>query len=293
MLNRELNIAQRVWTSEESFRHCEQITARHYENFPVASLFIPSARRKYVCAIYAFARIADDFADEPGLTSAERIENLNRWEELLTESYSGSAHDPVFVAVKETADRFQIPIGLFQSLLRAFRSDVTIQRHETFEDLLAYCNQSANPVGRLVLLLFNYRGDVMMKLSDSICSALQLTNFWQDISIDLEKDRVYIPMEDLRRFGYKEEDLRSRVCSREFRQLLRYEVDRTEQFFFEGAPLLREVGKDLSRELALTWNGGMRILRKIRLQEFDVFEKRPVLSAGDKVSVLFRSLFTG
>ncbi len=233
--------------------------------------------RKYVWAIYAFARIADDYADEPGYTLAERLDNLNVWEQYLGECYNGNPTHRVFAALAETVERFQIPIELFQNLLTAFRSDVTVKRYETFEDVLAYCSNSANPIGRLVLLLFNYRSEAMMQFSDSICTALQLTNFWQDVSVDLQKDRVYLPLEDLEEFSYSEQDLFDRKFDDRFRSLMAFQVRRTAELFVEGKPLLSKVGKDLSLELKLIWNGGTRILQKIHKQDYNVLINRPTL----------------
>lgn len=281
---------QRHWTLPESFAFCEQLTYSHYENFPVASRFVPSDKRPHIAAIYAFARIADDFADEPGYTQAERIESLRRWEEQLIACYQGESTHPVFVALTETVERFQIPQELFQNLLTAFRLDVTVRRHETFEQLLDYCSCSANPVGRLVLLLFNYRSELLLMQSDAICTALQLTNFWQDVAVDLEKDRIYLPQEDMAQFGVTEQDLMSRSVTRGFRKLLSYEVARTERFFNEGKPLVYQVGRDLRFELKLTWNGGVRILDKIKGQGYDVFQKRPRLTIIDKMGMVFRSI---
>ncbi len=285
----ELHIARKHWTLAESFRHCEHVTRSHYENFPVASLFLPRDKRPYVSALYAFARIADDFADEPGWTPAERIENLNSWEQRLIDCVNGHATHPVFIALADTIERFQIPVELLQSLLIAFRTDVTVHRYDTFEDLLAYCENSANPVGRLVLLLFNYRSDSMQALSDSICTALQLANFWQDVTVDLSKDRVYLPLEDLDRFGFTEQDLFARRFGKRFQDLMAFEVGRTEEIFTEGAPLLDLVGRDIAAELRLTWHGGMRILGKIRAQNFDVFRRRPTLSPFDKIGLLWQA----
>lgn len=292
MLTRDLHIAQRSWSVDDAFRYCEQLTRRHYENFPVASLFIPKDKRKYVASIYAFARVADDYADEPGMTPAERIEAINAWDEQLLLCASGTANHPVFVALARTIERFEIPIELLRNLLQAFRSDVVTNRHATFDDLLRYCMYSANPVGRLVLLLFNYRSEPLMKLSDSICTALQLANFWQDVSVDLQKNRVYLPQEDLQRFRYTEEELFRRTWNPSFRRLMEFEVERTEQIFQHGKPLLKEVGKDLRLELYLTWNGGMRILYKIKRLDYNVLATRPTLGWSDKISVLISSLRT-
>lgn len=290
MLTRDINIGKKVWSAEQAFHYCQRLTSEHYENFPVASFFIPSDKRRYVYAIYAFARTADDYADEPGLTPAERMEYLNAWDEQLTECYLGKAQHPIFVALRETVDRFEIPQELFQHLLQAFRSDVTTHRYETFDDLLEYCSCSANPVGRLILLLFNYRSEETMSYADSICTALQLTNFWQDVSIDLQKNRIYIPLEDLREFGCTEEDLFAHNASRGFKDLVTFEIERTAGLFREGEPLLAHVGNDLAFEMKLTWHGGMKILEKIEKNKFDVFKKRPTLNAFDKARLMVSSL---
>ena len=282
----------KYWSAEDGYRYCESIARSHYENFPVASRFISKEIRKYVWTIYAFARIADDYADEPGFTLAERMDNLNQWELYLDECYSGNPSHRVFAALAETVERFQIPRELFQNLLAAFRADVTTKRYETYEDVLAYCRNSANPIGRLLLLLLNYRSEMMMRLSDSICTALQLTNFWQDVSMDLQNDRVYLPLEDLEEFGYSEQDLFHRTVNDNFCTMMAFQVRRTADLFVEGKPLLSMVGKDVSMELKLTWNGGTRILQKIHKQNYDVLSKRPSLSALDKLGLLFRSFLS-
>jgi squalene synthase HpnC len=292
MRESKLYTKNKYWSAEDGFRHCEKIARNHYENFPVASRFVPKDMRKYVWAIYAFARIADDYADEPGYTLAERIDNLNKWDQYLAECYNGNPTHRIFAAVAETAERFQIPIELLQNLLSAFRADVTVKRYVTFEDLLGYCQNSANPIGRIVLMLFNYRSETMMQYSDSICTALQLTNFWQDVSVDLQKDRVYIPLEDLEEFDYSEQDLFERKLNDNFRNLLAFEVQRTAELFVEGKPLLSKVGSDISRELKLTWNGGTGILQKIHKLEYNVLTKRPKLSIFDKIGLLFHSFLS-
>jgi squalene synthase HpnC len=289
MNNPKLHIKGKYWSAEDGFRYCETIARNHYENFPVASSFLPKEIRKYVWTIYAFARIADDYADEPGFTLAERMDNLNQWEQCLDECYNGNPTHRVFAALAETVERFQIPIELFQNLLAAFRADITVKRYETYEDVLAYCRNSANPIGRLVLLLLNYRSETMIQFSDSICTALQLTNFWQDVSVDLQKDRVYLPLEELEEFGYSEQDLVNQKVNNCFCNLMAFQVRRTAELFAQGRPLLNMVGKDLSMELKLTWNGGTRILQKIHEQNYDVLTKRPTLSKLDKLGLLFRS----
>ena len=274
----------------DSYRHCEELARKHYENFPVASFLIPREKRKHVAAIYAFARIADDYADEPGLAPDERLMKLGGWQHQLEEAYTGKASHPVFIALGRTAEEFHIPQHLFTSLLKAFVSDVTVRRYETFGDVLAYCRNSANPVGRLVLLLFGYSDDESAVWSDQICSALQLTNFWQDLSIDIQKDRLYLPLEDLKSFGVRADDLLERRESRAFRNLMEFQVRRTKEMFAAGRPLLGRVGRDLAMELKLTWLGGMRILDKIARSNFSVLNRRPALSPADKALLLVRAV---
>ncbi|HVN48017.1 MAG TPA: squalene synthase HpnC [Bacteroidota bacterium] len=285
-----LNTKGTHWSSEDGFRYCEHLARTHYENFPVASRFVPKDLRKYVWAIYAFARTADDFADEPGYTLAERIDNLNGWEEQLFEAYDGNPSHRVFAALAETVERFQIPVELFQDLLAAFRSDISTHRYETFDDVVFYCSHSANPIGRLMLILFNYRSERLMELSDSLCTALQLTNFWQDISVDIKKNRIYIPQQDMEEFHYTEQDLLKGTFDDRFRNLLAFEMRRTMELFLASKPLLAMVKKPLSMELALTWHGGTQILEKIQNQNFNVFAQRPALSFINKAALLFRTI---
>ncbi|MBM4169912.1 MAG: squalene synthase HpnC [Ignavibacteria bacterium] len=284
--------AQRPLSAPEAYAHCLRIARKHYENFPVASILLPHNLRKHVAAIYAFARAADDFADEPGMKPEERLVRLNEWESLLHEAYEGNAVHPVFVALRETVREFEIPRELFQNLLTAFRADVTIHRYQSFGDLLGYSRNSANPVGRLVLLLFGYRDDGLMRLSDDICTALQLTNFWQDLRIDLERDRLYIPENDIAIFPGSSDDLRARNPGKAFRSLLEYQVDRTEEMFQAGRPLLTAVGKNLALELRLTWIGGMKILERVRKIDYDVFNHRPALTRIDKLFLLISAGIT-
>ena len=290
MLTRELHTSVGSWNVESSFRYCERLTTRHYENFPVGSRFLPKDKRKFLYAVYAFARAADDFADEPGYTAAERIDNLARWEEQLAECFEDAASHPVFIALAETSRRCRIPRELFYNLLAAFRSDVTTRRYESYQSLLEYCSNSANPVGRIVLSIFNYHDDELFRLSDLICTALQLTNFWQDVAVDARQDRIYIPREDLSTFAYTESQLLRQHLNGSFAELMNFEVSRTNRLFDEGRPLLQKVSSDLRFELALTWHGGTRILEKIRNRGFDVLSRRPKLSLWDKGLLITRAL---
>lgn len=283
---------QREWTAEAAFAYCQEV-ARHYENFPVGSLLLPKDRRPYFHSIYAFARTADDYADEPGLADEERLRLLIDWERELEAAALGRAGHPIFVALAATIQRFELPVQLFRDLLSAFRSDVTIKRYETFQDVLGYCRRSANPVGRLVLRLFGYRSADLDARSDDICTALQLANFWQDLTIDLQKGRIYIPQEDLRRFGYSEDELFSSAYNDRFVAVCRYQVDRTRQLFLRGRSLCDRVEGRLSLELRAVWLGGTRILEKIERDGHDLFRRRPTISSMDKVVLLLKLLAWG
>lgn len=273
-----------------AFHYCTKIATGHYENFPVGSWIIPKEKRRYVHAIYAFARKADDFADEKLYREEERLPLLKEWENKLEDCISGQPAEPVFVALKETIRRFDIPVALLKDLITAFKMDLVNKRHRKISDLLTYCRYSANPVGRIVLHLFEYKDPELHRLSDFICTALQLTNFWQDIAIDLEKDRIYIPLEDMERFGYTISELKSHLVNSAFKDLLASEIEFTRGLFKEGLPLCNRVGKKLSLELKAVWSGGMKILEKIEKNGYDVFTKRPVVTTFDKVKIISKAL---
>ncbi len=277
----------------ESFLHCERIAKEHYENFPVASLAVPRNLRPYVWAVYAFARAADDFADEGTGPPAERLRALDSWERQLDDALAGRPGGPVFVALAETVARTSIPAQLLRDLLTAFRMDVTRPRHQTFDDLLGYCRCSANPVGRLVLHLFGAASAATVDRSDDLCTALQLTNFWQDIAVDLQKDRIYLPLDDLRRFGYTETDLRSSAMDARFRGLMTFQVARTRALFLRGRPLLGMVRGRLRFELDLIWRGGVAILDAIERSGYDVFRTRPVVGRADRLRILAAAIVSG
>jgi squalene synthase HpnC len=253
-------------------------------------LFLSRKRRAYISAIYAFARTADDFADEGEWKPEERLRRLDEWGEKLEKCFAGKADDPVFIALAETISQLGIPKKPLADLLTAFRMDVLQNRFATFDNLLHYCRHSANPVGLLVLYVFDSATSRNIGLSDNICTALQLANFWQDVSIDRKKGRVYIPLEDLDRFGYTEADLDQRAVDDRFRDLMRFEVDRTKELFAAGKPLLNEVAGMLRFELKLTWGGGMTILRKIETQGYNVLGTRPKISTKDKALIVLRAL---
>ncbi len=275
---------------EEAFRYCTILARKHYENFPVGSWIVPKDKRKYIHAVYAFARTADDFADEGHYADEERLNLLDLWEEQLI--LASDTSDPFFTLLHETIEKFSIPVELFKDLLKAFRMDIKIKRYATKKDLLEYCRYSANPVGRIVLYIFDYKDPVLHSLSDHICTALQLTNFWQDIRIDLLKGRIYIPLEDMEYSGYGEEDLKKHVVNDAFTRLLSEEIAFTRDLFMKGHPLCDKVKGRLSFELKAIWAGGMKILEKIEKNGYDVFHKRPVITLRDKVEILARLILS-
>jgi len=270
-----------------AYAECRRLAARHYENFPVASRLVPRDKRDALAAIYAFARYADDLADEPGVEG--RLEKLAAWRELLRECFSGKASHPVFLALQDSVERFHLSFENLENLLRAFEFDVCVNRHQDFSSLLAYCACSANPVGRLVLELFDQRQLDLLALSDCICTALQLANFWQDVAVDFERDRIYLPLEDLQRFNYTLDDLRARRVNERWRELLKFEIARTRQLFEQGQALPERVPPELRLQLRLTWLGGMTVLRKIESVAYDVFRRRPSLTKLDFVRLYFRA----
>ena len=286
----------RSYTVPEAFAYCEGMARAHYENFPVGSLLVPKARRKHVYSIYAFARTADDFADEGydsgEWTEARRLAALTDWEHKLDESFAGRAEHPVFVALAATAAELKLPVQLFKDLLSAFKQDVIKRRYADFAEVLDYCTRSANPVGRLILLLFDYRDERLHQLSDHICTALQLANFWQDVAVDIKKDRIYLPQEEMTRFGVTEEDLRNRRFSAAYADLLRFQVERTREIFALGQTLPAQVRGRLAVELRLTWLGGMRILERIEALGYNTLNARPKITTSDKLILFLRALVT-
>ncbi|MDA0747852.1 MAG: squalene synthase HpnC [bacterium] len=274
----------------DAFAHCEALTRAHYENFPVGSRLIPGHLRPHVCSIYAFARTADDFADEPGLEPGDRLQKLDEWTQNLNTCLH-SPQGPIFTALAETIRTQNIPVSLLRDLLYAFRQDVLVQRHATFNHLLCYCRYSAVPVGRLILHLFGYRDATRIQHSDAICTALQLANFWQDVAVDYSRNRIYLPQEDLTRFSVPETDLKQGPASPAFKNLLVCQIQRTETLFLQGRPLPNLVTGRLKAELRLTWLGGMEILHKLRRNDYDVFENRPKLGKLDLLRLLLHTLF--
>ena len=272
-------------SKEEALQYCENLAKTHYENFTVASLLLPKEKKQHFYNIYSYCRWSDDLADEvPDPKKA--LELLAWWGKELEKCYQGKSSHPVFVALEDTIRVFDIPITPFKNLLVAFTQDQTIKRYPTFQDVVGYCVNSANPVGHLVLYLCGYRDKDRQDLADYTCTALQLTNFWQDIAIDLKKDRIYIPLEDLSNFNYSEADLFAHKYNDNFVQLMKFEIERTRDLFHKGLKLCELVDKKVRLDIELFSRGGMEILNRIEKNSYDVFTNRPALSKTDKLKLM-------
>jgi len=287
------------WESgiRDAYAECERIARRHYENFPVASLLMPSRMRRHVAAVYAFARAADDFADEGTRAPAERLRLLEGWDQRLREAALSAspglparAGEPpetesVFLALGESIRSLSLPMKYFEALLSAFRQDVTVTRYRTWDDIMQYCQRSANPVGRLVLRIAGYDDPNLDAASDAMCAALQLTNFWQDLKIDFDRGRIYLPEDERERHGALERDLAAGDITPAWQRALATAVARTRLLFDEGRYVCDGVRGRLRYDLRATWLGGTRILDHLERSRFDVIHRRPTLGAADAVLI--------
>jgi squalene synthase HpnC len=263
----------------------------HYENFPVASLLMPARLRPAVEVIYAFARSADDIADEGAALPGQRIEALMAYESELDRIEHGQAASAgLFASLAETTKKYRLPLEPMRNLLSAFKQDVNTTRYPTFVDLMDYCRRSANPVGALMLHLYGASNPQNLRDSDAICSALQLINFWQDVAIDWKKNRIYLPQEDLLRFGVTEEHLDSEKTDDAWRGLMHFEVERARAMMVSGAPLAMRLPGRIGWELRLVVQGGLRILERIEAAEYDVFRRRPKLGPADWILMASRAI---
>ncbi len=276
-------------TLDEARAYCRQLAESHYENFHVATWFLPKALRPHFQSIYAYCRISDDLGDEVG-DRAVALALLDLWGRELDACYEGRARHPVFVALAETIRACNIPKEPFADLLVAFRQDQTVTRYATMDDVLGYCRYSANPVGRLVLYACGEVSGENFRLSDATCSALQLANFWQDVRVDFTKDRVYIPQDDMRRFGVSDATIAGGLATPDFRALMRHEVDYARSLFARGLPLIGRVNRDLALDLDLFSRGGLEILRAIERCDYDVLSARPSISRRTKLALALRAL---
>lgn len=273
---------------EQARAYCQRLATTHYENFSVATWFLPKRLRQHFYNVYAYCRISDDLGDEvgdPGLS----LRLLDQWEMELGACYAGTPRHPVFVALAETVKQFEIPQHEFADLLTAFRQDQTTTRYPTFADVVGYCKYSANPVGHLVLYLCGYKDSERQALSDRTCTALQLANFWQDVSVDYAKGRIYLPLEDLHRFAVSEQDIAGERNTSAFREMMRFEVERAREWFNAGLPLVGRVDKELAIDLELFTRGGQEILNAIEQQDFAVLGRRPSISKARKLALVARA----
>jgi len=279
----------RVWPADEARAYTRWLATHHYENFHVVSLLLPKRLHQDFYNVYSFCRWADDLGDEIGDT-AESLRLLAWWRGELQAMCAGQARHPVFVALAGTVREFSLPVTLFDDLIKAFEQDQTITRYRNFEELFQYCRYSANPVGRLVLGLCGYRDAERQVLSDATCTALQLANFWQDVIVDLKKDRVYLPLDLLEAHGYPLEALFARKFDQRFRAALREAVNVTRDLFVKGLPLADSVDRRLAIDLELFSRGGLRVLEKIERQDYDVLGSRPAISKVERVALLLSAL---
>jgi phytoene synthase len=275
--------------------YCESLARAHYENFPVASRLLPAAMRPHVAAVYAFARIADDVADEGSAPPGERLAALEAWEQRVIAVTSGQhdpggAHPQVLEAIRETVQACDLPVPLLTDLVSAFKQDVVVVRYATWASLLDYCRRSANPVGRLVLRIAGYRDPILDRASDDVCTALQLANFWQDLAVDWRKGRVYVPAEISTLAGAREDDLAAGRMTPEWREALEECSRRTRGLFRSGRAVCDGVRGRLMWELRATWLGGSRILDKLERVQYDVFRRRPSLGFADAVPIAWDAL---
>ena len=280
--------------TDAAYAHCQRLARQHYENFPVASRLLPAPMRPHVAAVYAFARIADDFADEGARSDAARLSLLDDWGRRLETAVRGETTDDgsdsaaIFTALGDTVRACRLDVGLLRDLLSAFRQDVTVKRYESWDQLLDYCRRSANPVGRLVLQIGGYRDPALEAASDALCTALQLTNFWQDLERDWAKGRLYVPSAVLRSAGADERDLDRRQLTPEWRRALADVAARTRALFAAGRPVADGVDGRLRWELRATWLAGVRILDRLETAGFDVFEARPAIDSADALPLAWR-----
>ena len=271
---------------DEAYSLCESLARSHYENFTVVSWFLPADIRRHLYAIYAFCRFVDDLGDE---FAGDRNAALDLWEEEIGRCFDGLPRHPYMIALQNTIRTFDIPGEPFLKLVRANRIDQTVRRHATYDDLDFYCQHSANPVGHLVLYVCGYRDKERMRLADYTCTALQLTNFWQDVARDFAMGRIYIPQEDMERFGYSEEDLTAGVVNRPFREMMAFEVERARELFRKGLDLVRTLDGRIKIDIALFSLGGMRILDAIEARDYDVLTGRPELSRVARIGLMLRT----
>jgi squalene synthase HpnC len=280
---------RKPYSTDEAVAYTRWLATHHYENFHVVSFLLPKRLHQDFYNVYSYCRWADDLGDEIG-DKTESLRLLDWWSGELNEMYEGRAKHPVFVALLPTIRKYSIPRQPFADLVAAFIQDQQVSRYRDWDELFGYCRNSANPVGRLVLFLCGYSDPLRQELSDATCTALQLANFWQDVTVDLLKDRIYIPLEIMERHGYTEEELFAHRFTPAFREVMREIVGKARELFRQGMPLPGMVDRRLALDIDLFSRGGMRVLDKIEQQGYDVLAARPAISKGERVRLLLQSL---
>ncbi|MFP4646559.1 MAG: squalene synthase HpnC [Candidatus Acetothermia bacterium] len=281
--------AQRTVSLDGAYKLCKTVAQSHYENFTVVTRFLPKWSRKYVYALYAYCRYTDDLGDE---ISGDRLEKLNRWERKLKGALSerGTPDHPILIAVQDMTSELGLPQEQFKKLIEANRIDQRRSTYQTYQEIVDYCEHSANPVGRLFLSIFDYHSQDLFRLSDKTCTGLQLTNFWQDVYRDLEKGRVYIPQEDMNSYGYSIEELQNREYNCRFKKLMKFEVQRARGLLEEGLQLPDLLDRTLQLDVRLFNLGGLAILDKIESLDYNVLDHRPTVSKFEKTKLLLGEL---
>ncbi len=279
----------RSWSGVEAEQYTRWLATHHYENFHVVSFLLPKELHQDFYNVYSYCRWADDLADEIG-DPIESLRLLNWWSGELDRMYAGEAAHPVFVALRGTVKKYSIPRQPFADLIDAFIHDQTVTRYRNWDEVFAYCKGSANPVGRLVLYLCGYSDPERQALSDATCTALQLANFWQDVTVDQKKDRVYLPLDLLARHDYTVEELFAHRCDERFRALMQEAVEQARELFLKGLPLIGMVNRRLAVDLDLFSRGGLCILDKIAAQNYDVLSRRPSVTKVERVRLLLGTL---
>lgn len=275
---------------EKAYSEALKLASEHYENFPVISFFIPKSLRKHVAVIYRFSRISDDIADEGEDSPEVRIKKLDEFEEKFTNCLNNSFADDFWHILKDTIDLFELKKEYFYDLLSAFRQDITKKRYNDFGELLDYCRRSANPVGRIMLQLFRIRNQECYVYSDYVCTSLQLINLYQDISVDYKKGRIYIPADEMKKFGVDEDIIEKKTADDNFKRLMKYQLQRNLKMFIKGSYLIEILPYKLKYQIAWTIFGGKKILYKIIGLDYDVLNNRPVLSKIDYFLLMFKGL---
>ncbi|MCX7797775.1 MAG: squalene synthase HpnC [Melioribacter sp.] len=283
---------KKVYNLGKAYKNAVKFTSSHYENFPVASILLPLKIRKHVAIIYQFARQADDMADEGNYPVDFRLMLLENYKKNFIAALNGNFENDFWHALKNTIDNKRLSVNNFFNLLSAFEQDVVKNRYKTFEEVISYCQRSANPIGRLILELFNIRDNEIISYSDSICTALQLTNFYQDILQDYEKGRIYIPLDEMIQYEVNENIFELKKNNVNFKRLMKLQIERTREFYNRGEKILKYLSGRLKLQIKLTILGGREILKKIEEIEYDTLNKRPILTKHDLIKLLYKSLST-